>query len=138
LLALAVSGLAGCGPDYALFSVRIEFPTASTPSDRQTVEECRITVKDNESGRVVLQDVLLKSVEGPAGSQTLEAGCGGGRTPRIVGDFSYSTSRSGGSLNFTVNAYDNNRKIVHTGSKDADVAKFPPEVTVKIVLQAQK
>jgi hypothetical protein len=56
-----------------------------------------------------------------------------------VGHFSYSTSRPSGTLSFTVNAHDNNRtseepfgRVVHSGSKDGTVAKFPPEVLVDI------
>jgi hypothetical protein len=130
-LALTASGLAGCGPDYSLFDVYIHFPQTSTPTDRQDIEACKITIVDTSSGKAVLQDHLLDAVYNSGGT-SLQAGCASAITPRIVGHFSYSTSRSGGTLNFTVNAYDNNGKVVHGGTKDGNVAKYPPEVLVDI------
>ena len=45
-------------------------------------------------------------------------GCANGMAPANVGNFHYSTSRTSGSLTFTVNAYDSNGKVVETKISD--------------------
>lgn len=123
-------GLSGCGPDYAIFAVRV---ASATP--RNDIAECRMTITDANTGAPVLSQYVLKKVVGTDsdGNLAIKQGCQGGLTPANVGTFSYSTSRSGGRLKFIVEAYgDDGTTIVQSGEAEADVQPFPPEVGVQI------
>jgi hypothetical protein len=132
--AAASMTLAGCGPDYAIFRVNV---TSASP--RNDIEVCRMTVTA-ETGEVVLKDYPLQSVWGADsdGNPTLKQGCEGGMTLFNVGTFSYSTSRSGGSLKFTVNAYNdevliNDDTLIQTKTSDPqEVKAYPPEIRVEL------
>jgi len=104
-------GITGCGPDYALFKVHVA--ASGTATERQPIEECKMYITD-ESGNPVVSDYLLLGKEYNS-ANVLVHGCGDAATPTDVGNFSYSTSRSSGSLTFTVNALDNSGKVVQTG-----------------------
>jgi hypothetical protein len=139
LLPALLSGASSCGSDYGLFAINVVFASSVTPQDRQFVDKCKLTISD-DSGKTLLKDYLIDPIATPDG--TVTSGCaGGGRTPQIVGRpaVSYSTSRSSGRLTFTVNAVDDNEKVLHTGSKQADIKVFhskADEQTVDIELSA--
>lgn len=132
--AAASMTLAGCGPDYAIFRVHV-----ASASPRNDIAVCRLTIT-NEAGEAVLKDYPLQSVWGADsdGNPTLKQGCQGGLTLSDVGTFSYSTSRSGGSLKFTVNAYNdevliNDDTLIQTKSSDpVEVKPYPPEIRVEL------
>ena len=145
VLAASVLGLGACGPDYALFRVDV----TSTKSPRNNIEECHMTITD-ENGAKVLDQLPLKTVSGPAdtsGNPTLLQGCQGGLTNSNIGSFSYSSSRTGGTLTFQVDAWDNNGQQcgftgvapclpVQTGNSGPIApAKYPPEVPVTIAIK---
>jgi hypothetical protein len=139
MLAAALVGTSGCGPDYALFKVSV----SSSTSPRNDIELCRMTITD-ENNRTVLDSFVLETVGGPpdsSGNPTLTQGCGGGMTNAYIGAFSYSSSRTTGTLKFRVDAYNapgsnGGQKIVQTG-ESAPVApvKYPPEVPVTVVIK---
>lgn len=117
-------GLAGCGPDYALFKLQV-----TTSSPRNTIDHCGISVID-EKGRCVLKDYQLPN-DAPLDSSELfvQYGCAGGLTPSKVGDFSWSTSQVTGTFTFQVNAYDANSAIEQSATSSAVAAKaYPPEM----------
>ena len=137
LLAGSLLGLGACGPDYALFKVSV---TTRTP--RTDISECRMTITDENN--LVLDQYLLKQVQGPAdtsGNPTLVQGCYGGiQTKPSIGNFSYSTSRSGGTLTFQVDAWseggtNGGRIVLQSGKGSAAPAKYPPEVTVNVDIE---
>jgi len=133
MVAGALLGLGGCGPDYALYKVTI----SSTTTPRDLIEECRMTITD-ENNVVVLNHYLLPTRYGApdsAGNQTLDQGCAGNLTKASIGTLSYSSSRTSGTLTFQVDALDNTGKAVQTGKKDANPAPYPPEVPVAVVIQ---
>jgi hypothetical protein len=64
-------------------------------------------------------------------------GCGIGNTPSDIGNLSYSTSLSAGTLTFTVEGLDNNKNPIFTGSAQGAIKVFhssSDEVMVDIVL----
>ncbi len=137
VLAGSLLGMSGCGPDYALF--RVDVSSATSP--RNQIDECRMTITD-EKGAVVLDHFLLKAVAGPqdsSGNATLLQGCQSGITNPRIGTFSYSSSRTTGTLTFQVDAYDNSNgghAVVQTGSSDPIAPKaYPPEVPVTITIK---
>jgi hypothetical protein len=139
ILAISLAGISGCGPDYALFKVDV----SSSTSPRNDIEECRMTIT-NGDGRTVLDSFVLATVAGPpdsSGNLTLAQGCGGGITNAHIGTFSYSSSRTTGTLKFRVDAYNasgsnGGQKIVQTGESAAVApAKYPPEVPVTVVIK---
>jgi len=138
MLAVSMLGLGACGPDYALFKVSI---TTKDPSSE--IEECRMTITD-EKGSAVLDHFLLKTVAGSPDSQgnsTLLQGCQGGMTKSNIGLFSYSSSRTTGTLTFQVDAYNSTaanggQKVIETGnSGPVAPAAYPPEVTVSLEIK---
>jgi hypothetical protein len=125
LAAGAGLGLSACG-DYAIFKVHV-----GATSPRDDIEECRMTIAD-ENGKCVILNVLLLQVAGAPGSP-LKQGCAGGNlTPPDVGFFSYSTSRSSGTFTFTVEALNSSGNVVESKSNGANVAAYPPEVPVEL------
>ena len=139
MLATSLVGISGCGPDYALFKVDV----SSSTSPRNDIELCRMTVT-NGDGRTVLDDFVLETVAGPndsSGNPTLAQGCGGEMTNAHIGVFSYSSSRTSGTLKFRVDAYNapganGGQKIIQTGeSADVATAMYPPEVQVTVVIK---
>jgi hypothetical protein len=136
VLASSLLGMGACGPDYALFKVDV----SSSVSPRNDIDECRMTVTD-EKGVAVMSDFLLKSVAGPldsSGNPTLIQGCASQITNPRIGIFSYSSSRTTGTLTFRVDAYSNingGHKVVQAGCSDAIAPKaYPPEVGVTVTL----
>jgi hypothetical protein len=91
LVASALFSMSGCGPDYAVYRVDI---TSIDSSNRSDIAQCRITITANDSPKPALDHYLLND-------------CAGLTTSKI-GTFSYSSSRSSGSLNFIVESYDAN------------------------------
>ena len=91
LVAGALLAMSGCGPDYAIYKVNISSTDSST---LDSIAQCRITVTPSDSAKPVLDHYVLN-------------GCTG-LTNQNIGTFSYSSSRSSGSLNFIVEAYDAN------------------------------
>ena len=144
MLAVSGLGLGACGPDYALFKVDI----TSSKSPRNNIEDCRMTITD-EKGVPVLDNYVLGTVAGDPNdtSGTLSQGCSGGITGQKIGRFSYSSSRTSGTLTFQVDAWDNHGLScgwvtgdppcvpVQSGSSGPIAPKaFPPEVPVTIVI----
>jgi len=137
LVAGALLAMSGCGPDYAIYKVDI---TSIDSSNRSDIAYCRITITD-ESGKTVLDHHALN-------------GCTG-LTNQNIGTFSYSSSRSSGSLNFTVEAYDANsydpndhknydpndktawpKNLLQRGEVDnVPVKAYPPEIPVTIAIK---
>jgi hypothetical protein len=112
----AALGLSSCGPDYTYFRIHV---TSATP--RNDIEECRMDIA-SERGPVVASYPLETIAGGTDQSTGLllpnKQGCANGMAPANVGNFHYSTSRTSGSLTFTVNAYDSNGKVVETKISD--------------------
>jgi|SRR5450631_1366525 len=110
----ALLAMSGCGPDYAIYKVNI---TSTDSSTLDTIAQCRITVTPSDSAKPVLDHYVLN-------------GCAG-LTNQNIGTFSYSSSRSSGSLNFTVEAYnatgydptDGTKNRVQWGETDGSPAK---------------
>jgi hypothetical protein len=131
--------LSSCG-NYALYKIRVTTSLTSpivapdaTPgtktSDRTNIEQCKMTITD-ENGDTVLENFPL-----PA--------CHGGTTPADLGLLSYSTSRTSGTLTFQVDGWSNAASktglpiILQTG-KSAAVAPqaYPPEMPqINIAMQ---
>jgi hypothetical protein len=93
----AASCLAACGPDYTLFKIHV-----SSAQPRNDIDRCTMTIKSGD--QKVLDEYQLLTVAS-SDPTTLAQGCAGGMTPANVGLFSFSTSRTSGTLTFTVNAY---------------------------------
>jgi hypothetical protein len=136
LLSGFLVGAASCSSDYGLFDVHVVFASSVTPPDRQFVEFCKLTVSDS-SGKLLLKDYVIQPIATVDG--TVTSGCaGGGRTPQIVGDVSYSTSRTSGQLTFMVNAVDANDQPLHSGSASKDIKVFhgaADEQKVDVILE---
>jgi len=105
LLSGLLTGASGCSSDYGLFSISIAFNPNVTLGDRENVEICYLRVAD-DSGKVLLNAYQIPPVADPNDQDgTLQSGCAGKKTPmRMTSAVSYSTSRTSGSLNFTVYA----------------------------------
>jgi len=135
LLATSLSGVSGCGPDYALFSIHVKASSKSTlplpnGSDNTAIDQCEMTIRD-QNGKVVLDRFHLKPTSGvdANGQPKLLSGCQGGFTPIDIGLFSYSTSNTTGTFTFTVNGLATNKEILQTATSDSIAAKvFPPEM----------
>jgi hypothetical protein len=97
----ALLSMGGCG-NYALYKVDV---TSIESSNRGDIAQCRMTITD-EGGKTVLDHYLLQAQHDSLGN--LVQGCEGTKTKAAIGTFSYSSSRSSGSLKFTVEAYDAN------------------------------
>ena len=112
--ATAALGLSTCGPDYTYFRIHV---TSATP--RNDIEECRMDIA-NEQSKPVLTSYPLESIAGGTDGAGLllpnKQCCANGMAKADVGNFHYSTSRSSGSLTFTVNAYDSTGKVVETAT----------------------
>jgi hypothetical protein len=133
VLAGSLLGMGACGPNYALFRVDV----SSGTSPRNQIEECRMTITD-ENGVVVMNNLPLKTIQGPqdsSGNATLIQGCQGGITNPNIGTFSYSSSRTSGTLTFRVDALDNKQNVIQTGSGVGSPAPFPPEVQVTVIIK---
>jgi hypothetical protein len=125
----ALLAMSGCGPDYAIYKVNISSTDSST---LDSIAQCRITVTPSDSAKPVLDHYVLN-------------GCTG-LTNQNIGTFSYSSSRSSGSLKFKVEAYDANGYDPSDTTKnrlqwndpdksDPIPAKaYPPEITVSIAI----
>jgi len=117
-----LAGASGCSSDYGLFDVHVEF-VSNVAADRDLVDACWLTVT-NESGAKLLRYDIAPV---PDVDQSVKSGCGvldGGRTPRVVGDISYSTSRTSGKLKFTVHALDSKQKVLKNGCADGSIKVF--------------
>jgi len=123
----------GTGVAYTLFELDI----TSTTSPRINIEECRLTITD-QNGTVALDNFLLPVVAGAdsSGNPVLVSGCSGGLTPAKIGTFTYSTSLVNGSLTFRVDALDTNGNIVQTGSSTQNIEAFPPKILVPLTISA--
>jgi hypothetical protein len=131
LLATSALAIGGCGPDYALFKIHMK--SAGVAADRDAIEECRLSITTG-SGEAVLTDYILPS-EVNADNQLIY-GCRGGMTHSTIGDFSYSTSRSGGTLIFTLNGVDNTgTKVIQKESVTSEVKKYPPEIELTLTIK---
>jgi hypothetical protein len=129
---LALLGLSGCGPDYAIFKVHVK-----SANPRNDIEACYMSIQDVGTGKMILDTAPLSKETGvdPSGAFTLKQGCQGGVTPSDVGYFSYSTSRSSGTLRFTVIGTGNEvSKILQIRSAEAEVKAYPPEISVDLFM----
>ena len=136
LLAASLLGMSGCGPDYALFNIHVKAsPRAKLPapngSDNSAIDQCEMTIKDQD-GKIVLDRFVLKRVSttDATGQLKLTAGCQSGLTPVDIGNFSYSTSNTTGSFTFRVDGHaDDHNVILQTVTSGAIAAKvYPPEM----------
>jgi hypothetical protein len=116
-------GLAGCGPDYALFKLSI---TASSP--REAIDHCSVSVTD-ENGKCVLNEYRIPYGPVDGTGSFVQYGCFPAMTPSKVGDFSFSTSHVKGTFTFQVNAYNANSQIEQSVKSQPVAAKpYPPEM----------
>lgn len=136
ILVTSLSGVSGCGPDYALFSIHVKASEKSTlphpdGSVNTDIAQCEMTIND-QNGKVVLDRFILKKVTGvdAQGVTKLLSGCGAGFTPLDIGLFSYSTSNTTGTFTFTVDGWNaNHDQILQTATSDSIAAKvYPPEM----------
>jgi hypothetical protein len=135
LVAATLSGLSGCGPDYALFKIHVRASSRSNlprpnGSDNTAINQCEMTITDG-NGVVVLDHYVLQKEPSldSQGNQKLLAGCQGGLTPTDIGLFSWSTSNTKGTFTFRVDGWDDNRSVIlqtATASQAAQV--YPPEL----------
>ena len=134
LLLASGLGLAGCGPDYALFKL-----TVTTSSPRNAIDHCRVSVTD-QAGKCVLREYQFPFGPIDSTGNFVQYGCAGGLTPSKVGDFSWSTSQVGGTFTFQVNAYNANSVIEQSATSKPVAAKaFPPEMpAIGILTQETK
>ena len=125
--------ICGCVSPCALFELDI----TSTTSPRINIEECRLTITD-QNGNLALDNYLLHVVAGADsnGNPVLVSGCAGGLTAVNIGTFTYTTSLTSGSLTFQVNALDTNGNIVQTGSSTQNIEAFPPKISVPLTISA--
>jgi hypothetical protein len=123
----------GCVSPCALFELDI----SSTTSPRNNIEECRLTITD-QNGNLALHNFLLPAVYGADSSHNLVlvSGCGLGLTRAKIGTFTYSTPLTSGSLTFRVDALDSNGVIAQTGSSTQTIEAFPPKITVPLTISA--
>jgi len=131
---LALVATSGCGPDYALYKVHIT-TQSQKQADRDPIDECRISATDDQNKPVITDQLLGTDYDS---QNVLQHGCASTATKSFIGDFSYSTSRTSGSLTFTVNAYstaNGAKTVIMTGSGSAPVSKWPPEVLVNVVIK---
>ena len=133
LLAASAIGLGACGPDYALFKVHIQFQSkpqaaALTRTDLDKIAYCQISI-DDDAGKAVLENYPLKA----STTNGSLHGCESSLTPADIGYFSYSTSRTSGSLKFTETSFDLSDTPLERGSASGTVKSWPPEVPVEIV-----
>jgi hypothetical protein len=129
LVAGALLGMGGCG-DYAIYKVDI---TSIDSSNRSDIAQCRITITAKDSPKPVLDHYVLN-------------GCVG-LTNQNIGTFSYSSSRSSGSLNFIVEAYEaakpydptdpTKNRLQWGESDDIPVKAYPPEIPVTIAITSK-
>jgi hypothetical protein len=134
----ALLATSGCGPDYAIYKVDI---SSIESSNRGDIAYCRLTITD-EGGKTVLDHYALQAVYN--GSGDLVQGCAGTKTNSHIGVFSYSSSRSSGSLKFTVEAYNangydptdtTNNRLQMGASDNIPVKAYPPEIPVSIAIK---
>jgi hypothetical protein len=132
-LLTAAGAASGCNSDYALFNVHPHFALGVSANDRQGIESCKLTVTDEKGGKVIDGYMIgLKKI-----SDTKYVGCGGGVTPADIGNLSYSTSLSAGTLTFTVDGLDNSKTVKFSGSAQGTIKVFHSpndEVGVDIVI----
>jgi len=138
----ALLSMSGCG-DYALYKVDV---SSIDSSNRGDIDQCRLTITD-EGGKTVLDHYMLQAVYNGAGD--LVQGCAGTKTKAAIGTFSYSSSRSSGSLTFVVEAYDANgydptdrtKNRLQWNTSDSpgpiSVKTYPPEIPVSIAIKKQ-
>jgi hypothetical protein len=122
LLSSALGAAGGCGGDYGLFDVHGTFPNAAPGDrDREKVEQCKLSITD-EKGIKVVDGFVLEPKKIPDATLPLGyfyVGCGNTTTPQDIGHLSYSTSRTSGSLTFTIDALDANSNPVYSGHSGA-------------------
>ena len=137
LLAASVIGLGSCG-SYSIYKIDI---SSGTSTGRSDIDECIMTITD-ENDKPVVSNLRLAPVYGApdsSGQPTLLQGCSSQITNQKIGTFSYSTSRSSGSLKFQVDGFSNKNgehKVVQTGKTDAiPVKAYPPEIGIAITIK---
>jgi len=114
LLCAGIGSVAGCGGDYSLFNVNPRFDPSLLAKDRDAVESCRLYITDEHDEKVVDGYPL----ESKKLSETTFVGCSGGNTPQNLGNLSYSSARTSGSLKFRVDALDHNNAVLFSGGSD--------------------
>jgi hypothetical protein len=137
MLAGAALGFSGCSQDYALFKVHLQLQTANggqlTPDDLASVAYCQMSITDENNEAVLTKYKLNTGVDSSGNFR----GCYTSKTPSDVGFFSYSTSRTSGSLTFSVTSYDDTDKQLETGtSTPAQVKPFhvaADEIPVSVI-----
>ena len=149
MLAASALGFSGCG-NYALYDVHattaqsstVPAPNETKNSTRTDINQCRLTIVDEHGEDVETGLVLGYNLwTDPETSQTAMAGCKGGLTTPKLGEFSYSSSRTSGTLTFRIDGYaDDSMTILQTGHSDpiAPTAYYPSVITVSFALAAPK
>ncbi len=123
LLGLGLAALAlasGCNADYGLFKVHSSFDN----KNYDNIYQCKLTITDQQGKDVEPGIILQGHVDTDTGKLT--SGCSGGnqRATNDIGSLNYSTSRTSGTLTFTVDAYDNNNNKLQSGSASQSVKVF--------------
>jgi hypothetical protein len=115
------ASLSSCG-DYRIYDVHVTSSAGSNASSREFITLCEMTISIDGEPKPILDRFAL-------------SGCQGGTlTTPEVGRFSYSTSRTSGTLKFQVDALDHVNTTIQSGNSSAvDSASYPWKVEVNMV-----
>lgn len=100
--------LSSCG-DYTLFDIQVSCSKGNDTSSDENITSFKLTITD-EKGAKVLENSPIELPSSPISSNASQF---------TVGHISYASSRTSGTLTFTVDAYDNSNAkndIIQTGS----------------------
>jgi hypothetical protein len=118
--ALAAS-LSSCG-DYKVYDVHVALSDGIQPKTRDFIVTCTMTI--STSDKTILDSYPLSE----------DACIGATMKNNNVGRFSYTTSRTSGMLTFQVDAQDNTRQDIYSGSESNIVSGTNP-LEVDVVLK---
>jgi hypothetical protein len=135
MLAVSTLFLGSCG-NYALFKLHVTTaptspvspPNGTGGSNRGQIDQCYLTVTDENNVKVVDGYLLLAPATTDSAGNLVVKGCKAGFTPADLELLSYSTSRTSGTLTFRVDGYDSDHKVILQAGKSGAVAPkaFPP------------
>jgi len=124
MLAASALCLSSCG-NYALYRLHVTTSagTAADGNQRADIDQCRLTITD-EANVVVAAGYSFPT-------------CASGFTKQDLGVFSYSTSRSSGTLTFQVDGFNANRDTILQTGKTEPIApvSYPPEIDVPLLMK---
>jgi hypothetical protein len=105
---------------------------------RNDIDACTASIID-ETGRYLLDHEPLPPLLGADeyGNPLVKQGCLNGRTPEVVGNFTYMTKATTGLLTFRIDAYDEGGNLLQSGLFEARPAVYPPAVPVEVSMSRQ-